>query len=93
MKKALFTILWMFIFFIVGLVIFAAFSFVMVQSSPRPTGAASLDDHKVRLIMVVDWLFPIGLPVVALILGICGVLPGTRKGVSVKGSPIGQESP
>jgi heme/copper-type cytochrome/quinol oxidase subunit 2 len=78
MKKALFTILWMFIFFIVGLVIFAVFSFVMVQSSPRPTDAASLNNHEVWLIMLVDWLFPIGLPIFALIMSIRGVLPGTR---------------
>jgi hypothetical protein len=25
------------------------------------------------------WLFTIGLPVVALILGVCGILPGTRR--------------
>ena len=85
MKKVVVTILWIFCSFIVGIVVFAVFGYVMVQSSPNPTNPASLDDYKVRLIMVVDWLFPIGLPIIALILGICGVLPGTRS----KKPPLG----
>jgi hypothetical protein len=33
---------------------------------------------EVTLIRIVDWLFPIGLPVLALILCIIGKLPDTR---------------
>jgi hypothetical protein len=78
MKKALFTILWMLTFFVIGLVIFAVFSLIMVQTTPHPTDPASFNNHKVWLIMVVDWLFPIGLPIIALLISICGLLPGTR---------------
>ncbi len=78
MKKTIFTILWMLAFFVVGLIIFGVFSYAMVQSSPHPTDPAALTDTKVRLIMLVDWLCPIGLPILALILGILGRLPGTR---------------
>jgi hypothetical protein len=78
MKKTIFTILWMLAFFTVGFIIFGVFSYAMVQSSPHPTDPASFSDSKVRLIMLVDWLCPIGLPILALILGILGKLPGTH---------------
>jgi hypothetical protein len=77
MKKTIFTILWMIAFFIVGFIIFGIFSYVMVESSPHPTDPTSIPVGTVRLIMLVDWLCPIGLPVLALILGLFGKLPGT----------------
>lgn len=79
MKKTLFIIFWVITFFIVGLIVFGVFSYAMVESSPRPTDPTTLTDNKVRFIIVVDWLFPIGLPTLALILGIFGKLPGTRR--------------
>jgi heme/copper-type cytochrome/quinol oxidase subunit 2 len=78
MKKTIFTILWMLAFFVIGLIVFGVFAYAMVQSSPHPTDPASFSVTKVRLIMLVDWLCPIGLPILALILGILGKLPGTH---------------
>ena len=77
MKKTMFTILWMLAFFIVGFIIFSVFTLVMAHTF-HTQDQASLDDWKVRLIMLVDRLGPIGLPVLALILGIIGKLPGTQ---------------
>jgi hypothetical protein len=77
MKKILFTVVWMIVFFLIGFVVFGAFAVTMAQTFHAPA-AAALDYWKVRLIMVVDWLAPIGLPILALMLGIFGKLPGTR---------------
>jgi hypothetical protein len=78
MKKTIFTILWMLAFFVVGFIICGVFSFAMVESSPHPADPAALTDTKVRFITLVDWLCLIGLPILALVLGIFGKLPGTR---------------
>jgi hypothetical protein len=78
MKKTIATLLWMLAFFSVGFVIFTAFDLILVHFTPNPTDPASWDNWRVTLIRIVDWLFPIGLPVLALILCIVGKLPGTR---------------
>jgi hypothetical protein len=78
MKKTIFTVLWMLAFFMVGFVIFIVFGSVMVRSIPHPADPAPSELYKAGLITVVDWLGPIGLPILALVLGIFGKLPGTR---------------
>jgi hypothetical protein len=78
MKRVLFTIIWMIIFCIIGVLIFGIFACLMYFSSSQLTGTTTIEDYKVRLIIVVDWLFPIGLPILAIVLGIYGLLPGTR---------------
>ena len=77
MKKTIFTILWMFAFCIIGICIFAGFGAFMASLFHHPYDEAA-DKSKVIAIMVVDWLCPIGLPILALILGIRGKLPGTQ---------------
>ena len=77
MKKTVFTILWMLAFCIVGICIFAGFSAAIVLFLHHPYNEA-LDKNRILAVMVVDWLGPIGLPILALILGIRGALPGTR---------------
>jgi hypothetical protein len=78
MRKVLFTILWTFEFFLAGFGVLGIFFIVMAYLPDHLSEAIFSDDRRVRLI--VDWLFPIGLPVLALILGIFGKLPGTRSG-------------
>ena len=78
MKKTIFTILWMLVFLSAGFVIFCFAGYVIARPGIRSTGTSTLDDNKVRLIMVIDWLCVYGLPILALILGIFGKLPGTR---------------
>jgi hypothetical protein len=79
MKKILFTILWMFVFFIVGLGIFGHLITTTLWIPPNADVSSPDVQHKAMRIGLVIWIFLIGLPVVALILGICGVLPGTRR--------------
>ena len=76
MKKTIFPILWMFAFFLIGACIFAGFGAVIVLFVHQPLEAS--DRIKMLAVTIVDWLGPIGLPILALILGIRGVLPGTR---------------
>jgi hypothetical protein len=75
----------MFIFFIVGLVSFAVFCVLIVKSSGQSANDPSLNIHKAQFMMLVDWLFPIGLPILALILSVCGWLPGTHGSKQGKG--------
>jgi hypothetical protein len=78
MKKAIFTVLWVLAFFMVGFVSFIVFGSVVVRSIPHPADPAPSELYKADCITVVAWLGPIGLPILALVLGIFGKLPGTR---------------
>jgi hypothetical protein len=75
MKKTILTILWMIAFSAVGLTIFCILM-MKFPPSPFPTPEA---DHQEELACLVGVSFSIGLPIIALILGICGVLPGTSR--------------
>jgi len=77
MRKTLFTILWVIDFFVVGYVLFIGFGAGIATCIPsRPEAEAWMHSWPM-LIGLVDFVAH-GLPVLALILGICGVLPGTR---------------
>jgi hypothetical protein len=78
MKKTIFTLLWMIALCIVGFVVFTIFILAVMPLPPHadPTSPDSL--HRVMVYGLVSWLFPIGLPILALILGILGKLPGTH---------------
>ncbi len=79
MKKTIFTFLWMAASFIGGLVIF--FSLINSVLWIPAHADVSLPDvqRKAMDIGLSIWILLIGVPLLALILGICGVLPGTRR--------------
>jgi len=92
MKKTMFTLIWMVVFFIVGVIIFSAFAHAMVQSSRHPSHSTiltatkvrlALTDDNFRLVVLVDRLCSLGFPILAFVLCILGKLPGTqsRKGL------------
>ncbi|HSY74804.1 MAG TPA: hypothetical protein VK810_04985 [Dongiaceae bacterium] len=78
MKKIMFTIVWMFAFFIMGTWIFGGIGAVIGLFLHQPYNEA-LDKNKLLAAGIVAWLCCIGLPILALILGIRGKLPGTRR--------------
>jgi hypothetical protein len=82
MKKTIFTILWVFLFFIVsqvivGILIYGICYFLM------PNGLQTYDPMPetekvfsiIKVIMVAGW----GIPIIGLILCLCGKLPGTHQ--------------
>ena len=70
----------MFASFIIGLFIFGQIITTTLWI-PAHADLSSPDvQRKAMDIGLVIWIFLIGLPLIALILGICGVLPGTRRG-------------
>jgi hypothetical protein len=80
MKKTILTILWMIAFFLMGSCIFAGIGQVValflhqpLQESDKPMGLT---------LVIAAWILGIGFPVLALVLGIRGRLPGTRSGKS-----------
>lgn len=73
----MFMLLWMIGALIVGLLVFSGFVAIMALLISRPTEAASWTESKVLMVSIVDWLGSIDLPILALILGLRGVLPGT----------------
>jgi hypothetical protein len=77
-QKSLFVILWVFTSFIIGMLIFM--SLVMtVLWIPANAGVSSLDIQRKGVLMgMAHFALRIGLPLLALILGIFGKLPGTR---------------
>jgi hypothetical protein len=78
MKKTIFTLLWMIAVFIVGLAVFAIFTFFIMPLPPHADPTSPGVQHTVMIYGLVSWLFPFGLPILALILGIIGKLPGTH---------------
>jgi hypothetical protein len=74
MKKTIFIILWMITFWIAAIIVWS----VGVALFAHPSQAMSWSDEKTRVIMFLDQLGFYGFPVLALILGIFGKLPGTR---------------
>jgi hypothetical protein len=78
MKKSMIVILWMFGSLILGLVIFMALV-ATVLWIPANADVSSPDIQRKGLLMgLADFAFPIGFPILALILGIFGKLPGTQ---------------
>ena len=79
MKKIMFTILWTIGVYLVGLAIFAIFTLKFVHFSPNQDPNSPEVQHEAMRAGFVSLIFTILLPIVALILGICGLLPGTRR--------------
>lgn len=78
MKKSIFTLFWMAGSFVAGLVIF--FSLInSVLWIPAHDVSSPDVQRKALDIGLSIWILLIGVPLLALILGICGVLPGTRR--------------
>jgi len=78
MKKSLFVILWMFTSFVVGIVIFMSL-IMTVLWIPANADVSSPDIQRKGVLMgLADFALPIGLPLLALIFGIFGKLPGTQ---------------
>jgi hypothetical protein len=75
MKRTIFSILWMVAFFAVGLTI-SCILLMKFPPSPLPTPE---EYNQTELAIRVGVSFCIGLPIVALMLGILGKLPGTRR--------------
>ena len=78
MKKTIFTLLWMIALCIVGFAAFAIFILDVMPLPPHVDPTSADSQHRVMVYGLVSWLFPIGLPILALILGIFGKLPGTQ---------------
>ena len=76
MKKSYIRVLWMFGFFAVGLILYAIFVTEILPWSFHDDDAALR--HKEEANAIVGVILMIGLPILALILGTRGVLPGTR---------------
>jgi hypothetical protein len=79
MKKIIFIILWAIITYVVGLAVFAIYAFAINPLPPHADVKLPEVQHQVMSIGFVSLIFTILLPIVALILGICGVLPGTHR--------------
>lgn len=79
MKKTIFTLFWMAGSFVAGLEIL----FILINSVlwiPAHADVSSPDvERKALAIGLSIWVLLIGVPLLAMILGICGVLPGTRR--------------
>ncbi len=79
MKRTLFTILWIVDAFIIGMVLFGLSAYTVLRFMPSkydPTSPAY--DYQTLSLVIAVILFPIGLPTLALILGVFGKLPGTQ---------------
>ena len=74
MKKIIFTIVWIIVFFVFHVIIWS----VGVALWAHPSQAMSWSDQKTDLIMLLDRVGFYGFPSLALVLGIFGKLPGTR---------------
>jgi len=77
MRKTIFTALWVIDFFVVGYVLFVGFGAAVATFIPSRAEAEAWMHGQAMLISLVNFVTH-GLPVLALILGTCGVLPGTR---------------
>jgi hypothetical protein len=78
MKRIIFTILWTFLSFIVGLAAFAIIYITAFIQTPPHLPRTSPEVQFWTRAIELGLLFPIGLPSLALFLGIFGQLPGTR---------------
>ena len=78
MKKSLFVILWMFASFVVGVLIFMALVLTVLWIPANANTSLPDIQRKGLLIGIADFALPIGLPLLALVLGIFGKLPGTQ---------------
>jgi len=78
MKKILFILLWMMTFFVFGFVVFGLFDTVIMPISPQADHSTPAVQHKELILGVISLVCVFGLPLVALILGIVGKLPGTQ---------------
>jgi amino acid permease len=77
MKKTMFTVLWVFDFFVVGYVLFIGLGAAIATFIPNRAEAEAWMRGQALLISLVN-LVSHGLPVLALVLGIFGLLPGTQ---------------
>ena len=75
MKKSYIRVLWMFGFFAVGLILYAIFIRDILPWSFHDDDSALR--HKEEANAIVGVILMIGLPILAMILGTRGVLPGT----------------
>ena len=87
MKKTILTILWMLAFFVMGSLIFAGIGAVIGLFFHHPYNEA-LDRDKLLAVQVLACIATFGFPILALILGIRGRLPGTRSGKSCDHEPV-----
>ena len=79
MKKFIFTVFWMFVFLVIGFIVFVCLVETVFWLPPHPDLSSPAVQHTAMLIGFFDVCLVVGFPVIALILGICGVLPGTRR--------------
>jgi len=77
MKKLMFIILWMIIGACVGFAMWSIFLLVMIHITPNATSASAWTGHRLAVVCSVD-VVCCATPIVALLLGIFGKLPGTR---------------
>ena len=77
MKKTLLRLLWMFIFFVIGLVVLDLFISYVVQWQFHDDDGTFV--RKLIVGVIVGLICLVGLPSLALTLCVRGVLPGTRR--------------
>lgn len=84
MKKILFTLLWMFLFFQVGVAIIIGLIAILGNTGQLPNNLFSPAGRATHVgLLLVHIVFVYGLPALALLLSLCGILPGTRRQKSV----------
>jgi hypothetical protein len=72
-------ILWALAFFLAGLIVFVVYVFTHIQMPPYPERGTSEVEFRLATAGILSVLATLIFPFVGLILGICGVLPGTRR--------------
>ncbi|MGA2246398.1 MAG: hypothetical protein ABSH48_15490 [Verrucomicrobiota bacterium] len=78
MKKTIFTFLWMAGSFVVGLVIFSSLINSILWIPAHADVSQPDVQRKARDIGLAIWILLIGVPLLSMVLSICGVLPGTK---------------
>ncbi len=81
--KTTFTILWTFASLLIGFVMLTIAAIIVIQISPHAHYPDAIVQHQNVLANFTACLFLVGLPILVMILGIRGKLPGTRSSRSL----------
>jgi hypothetical protein len=79
MKKTIFTFLWVFASFVVGLGILGILMISGLYFPPHTEVTSEAVSHETVYTGVTIWVFLVAIPFLALVLGIRGSLPGTAR--------------
>jgi uncharacterized membrane protein len=79
MKKIIFSMLWALAFFLAGLIVFVVYVFTHIQRAPFPEAGTAEVNFRLAMVGILSVLAVAAAPLAGFILGLCGVLPGTRR--------------